>query len=98
MTLNKAKNGKELTISIAGRVDTVTSPELEKLIQAEIGDIESLVLDLKEMDYISSAGLRVLLAAHKTMSKKNGMKVKNAGADVMEIFEVTGFSDILDIV
>ena len=98
MTLNKAKNGKELTISIAGRVDTVTSPELEKLIQSEIGDIESLVLDLKEMDYISSAGLRVLLAAHKTMSKKNGMKVKNAGADVMEIFEVTGFSDILDIV
>lgn len=98
MTLNKAKNGKELTISIAGRVDTVTSPELEKLIQAEIGDIESLVLDLKDMDYISSAGLRVLLAAHKTMSKKNGMKVKNAGADVMEIFEVTGFSDILDIV
>ena len=97
MNLTKKTNDTELTIAIEGRVDTVTSPELEKLIQASVDGMETLVIDMANVEYISSAGLRVLLSAHKLMAKKGGMKVKNAGEDIMEIFEVTGFSDILDI-
>ena len=97
MNLTKTTNDTELTIAIEGRVDTVTSPELEKMIQASVEGMETLVIDMANVEYISSAGLRVLLSAHKLMAKKGGMKVKNAGEDIMEIFEVTGFSDILDI-
>lgn len=97
MNLTKTTNDTELTIAIEGRVDTVTSPELEKMIQASVSGMETLVIDMANVEYISSAGLRVLLSAHKLMAKKGGMKVKNAGEDIMEIFEVTGFSDILDI-
>ncbi|MCR5123536.1 MAG: STAS domain-containing protein [Ruminococcus sp.] len=98
MKLTKAMNGNALTIEIEGRVDTVTSPELEKMINESSDKAESLLLDFAKVEYISSAGLRVLLAAHKAMSKKSGMKIKNAGEDIMEIFEVTGFTDILNIV
>ncbi|MCR5120946.1 MAG: STAS domain-containing protein [Ruminococcus sp.] len=98
MNLTKAMNGNALTIEIEGRVDTVTSPALDKLINESMDKAESLVLDFDKVEYISSAGLRVLLSAHKAMSKKGGMKIKNAGEDIMEIFEVTGFTDILNIV
>ena len=98
MKLTKAMTGTALTIEIEGRVDTVTAPELEKMIKESSEKAESLVLDFAKVEYISSAGLRVLLSAHKAMSKKNGMKIKNAGEDIMEIFEVTGFTDILNIV
>ncbi|MCR5121139.1 MAG: STAS domain-containing protein [Ruminococcus sp.] len=97
MKLTKAMDGNALTIEIEGRVDTITSPELEKMIHEFSEKAESLFLDFAKVEYISSAGLRVLLAAHKAMSKKGGMKIKNADEDIMEIFEVTGFTDILNI-
>ena len=97
MTINKTKKGNALTIAIEGRVDTVTAPELEKSVNESIDSVESIVLDFAKVEYISSAGLRVLLSTHKSMMKKGGMKIVNAGEDIMEIFEVTGFSDILTI-
>ena len=97
MTINKTKKDDQLIIAVEGRIDTVTSPELEEAVKASVGDVEKLVIDLKDVDYISSAGLRVLLGAHKTMSRKGGLKIVNAAESIMEIFEVTGFSDILDI-
>ena len=97
MTITKSQNGTNLTFCLEGRLDTVTAPEFEAEIKALPDEIESLTLDLKTLEYISSAGLRVLLAAHKAMSTKNGMQVKNVGEVVAEVFEVTGFSDILDI-
>lgn len=97
MTVNKSINGRVLTISIEGRIDTGTAPELDKEIKSSSENADSLILDFKNVNYISSSGLRVLLSAHKEMDKKDGMKVINAGQDIMEIFEVTGFSDILDI-
>lgn len=98
MKLNKEMNGKELTIEIEGRVDTMTSPELDQMINDSAKNAESLVLDFANVEYISSAGLRVLLKAYKAMSKKSGMTIKNAGKDIREIFEITGFTDILNIV
>ena len=98
MKLNKEMNGKELTIAIEGRVDTMTSPELDQMINDSAKNVESLVLDFANVEYISSAGLRVLLKAYKAMSKKSGMTIKNAGEDLQEIFEITGFTDILNIV
>ena len=97
MTINKQQNGNVLTLALQGRLDTVTSPELEAELKNSLDGVESLVLDLSGLEYISSAGLRVLLSAHKTMSVRSGMKVTNAGEIVREVFEVTGFSDILNI-
>lgn len=97
MTINKKTNENELTLSLAGRLDTTTAPELEKELSASLDDVKNLVLDLSELEYISSAGLRVLLSAQKKMASKGTMKVKGVGEVVMEIFEVTGFSDILTI-
>lgn len=97
MTITKTQNGTNLTLSLEGRLDTVTAPELEAEIEALPEGVESLTLDLKTLEYISSAGLRVLLRAQKAMSAKGGMQVKNVGEVVAEVFEVTGFSDILDI-
>ena len=90
------ENGSAL-FALAGRLDTTTAPELEAQVKADLDGVTSLTLDIKELDYISSAGLRVLLSLQKQMSKRNGMKVLNANETVYEIFEVTGFSDILDI-
>ena len=98
MKLNKEMNGKELMIAIEGRVDTMTSSELDQMINDSVENAESLLLDFANVEYISSAGLRVLLKAHKAMSKKDGMKIKNIGEDIQEIFEITGFTDILNIV
>ncbi|MBR3738565.1 MAG: STAS domain-containing protein [Eubacterium sp.] len=93
---NINENGK-LTISVSGRVDTVTAPELEKYIEDNAKGISQLILDLKDMSYTSSAGLRVILKAHKLMSGKGEMKIINVQRDVMDIFEITGFCDILNI-
>ena len=97
MTIEIKKNQEETVIEIAGRLDTITAPALDKTINENIGDTENLVLDVKGMEYISSAGLRVLLAAQKKMQKKGSLKVTNVCGDVMEVFEMTGFADILTI-
>ena len=97
MTINKQLNGSALTLALEGRLDTVTSPELDKVLDENLDGAESLVLDFVGLDYISSAGLRVLLSAHKAMAGKGGMKVVNVKDIVKEVFDVTGFADILDI-
>ena len=97
MTIAKTQNGSALTLALEGRLDTVTSPELEKGLKASMGGAESLGLEFSKLDYISSAGLRVLLSAHKAMSGKGGMKVINVNEVVQEVFDVTGFADILTI-
>ena len=97
MTINKNLNGNALTIALEGRLDTTTAPELEKELNASLDAAETLTLDFSKLEYISSAGLRVLLSAHKVMSKKGGMKVTNVNEIVKEVFDVTGFADILTI-
>lgn len=96
MTINKTQNGNELRIALAGRLDTTTAPQLDEEIQALEG-VEKLIFDFQELLYISSAGLRVLLAAQKKMNKQGSMVIQNVCDDIMEIFEVTGFIDILTI-
>ena len=97
MTITKNMNGKALEIALEGRLDTMTAPELEVELNKSLGDADSLVLDFSKLDYISSAGLRVLLTAHKAMVAKGGMKITNVNEIVQEVFEVTGFADILTI-
>ena len=97
MTIEKKQNGSALEIALEGRLDTMTSPELENELKNALPGVESLTLDFSKLDYISSAGLRVLLSAHKTMSAKGGMKVTHVNEVVQEVFEVTGFADILTI-
>ena len=97
MTIEIKKNDQETIIEIVGRLDTITAPALDKTINEDIGDAKNLVLDVKGMEYISSAGLRVLLAAQKKIQKIGSMKVTGVCAEVMEVFEMTGFADILVI-
>ena len=97
MTINKEANGTDLTIAIEGRLDTITSPELEEEVKAIPEDVTKLTFDLKDLEYISSAGLRVLLAAQKIMNKQGEMTVTGVTEAIMEIFDVTGFADILTI-
>ena len=97
MNISKEVNGADLRIALEGRLDTMTAPELEAELSQSLGNAESLTLDFSKLDYISSAGLRVLLSAHKVMSSKGGMKVTNVNEIVREVFEVTGFADILTI-
>ncbi len=97
MTITKQLNGTNLDIALEGRLDTMTAPELEAELKTALGSVESLTLDCEKLDYISSAGLRVLLSAHKIMSGKGGMKLIHVNEVVSEVFEVTGFSDILTI-
>ena len=97
MTIEIKKSAAETTIEIVGRLDTITAPALDKTINEDIADTKNLVLDLKGLEYISSAGLRVLLAAQKKMQVNGSMKLTGVSADVMEIFEMTGFADILTI-
>ena len=97
MKITKQQNGADLTLAVEGRLDTTTSPELEKELTASLKGVESLTLDFSKLMYISSAGLRVLLSAHKQMSGKGGMKVKHVNEVVQEVFDVTGFADILTI-
>ena len=97
MTINKTLNGKELIIEIEGRLDTTTAPDLENELKASLDGIEILIMNLEKLDYISSAGIRVILSTQKTMNKQGEMVVRNVNETISEIFEVTGFSDILDI-
>ena len=97
MKITKKQDGSALVIALEGRLDTTTAPELEAELKTCLDGITDLTLDLTNLDYISSAGLRVLLSAHKTMMKQGQMKVTNASEIVKEVFEVTGFSDILNI-
>jgi anti-sigma B factor antagonist len=98
MTISKNLQGTNLEIALEGRLDTTTAPELEAELNQSMSAAESLILDFGKLEYISSAGLRVLLSAQKTMNKQGAMKVIHANEMIMEIFEVTGFADILNIV
>ncbi len=97
--LNITKNihETELTVVLTGRLDTITAPELEKELKASLDGVSALTIDMATLEYISSTGLRVLLSAQKTMNRQGEMKIKNVNETIMEIFEVTGFSDILTI-
>lgn len=97
MDIIKEANGKDLLIKICGRLDTNSAPQLEQAVFENTQGVENLTFDLKEMPYTSSAGLRVFLKAQKLMNKKGDMHVINACDDVMEVFEITGFSDIINI-
>ena len=97
MTITKTQDGGKLTVALEGRLDTTTAPELEADLKASIDSVTDLVIDMEKLDYISSAGLRVLPWANKTMNQKGTMVVKNVSEVVNEVFEVTGFADFLTI-
>ncbi len=97
MTITKEQNGSQMTVAIEGRLDTTTAPELEQDLKDSLNGVSELTIDLGKLDYISSAGLRVLLWAQKTMNQQGSMKVTNVQEVVNEVFEVTGFADILTI-
>ena len=97
MTIESKRDNGKLTITLTGRLDTVTAPKLEETLREACNDVTVLIFDLAKLEYISSAGLRVLLSAQKTMNKQGEMVVKNVSSEILEIFEVTGFSDILNI-
>lgn len=98
MKITKKTNGNNLTIALEGRLDTGTAPELEKELKASLDGVKELMIDMERLDYLSSAGLRVLLGTQKTMNRQGSMKVSHVNDTIMEIFEVTGFSDILTVV
>ena len=97
LNIKKSTNENGLTVVLTGRLDTTTAPELEKELKASLDGVSALTIDMAALEYISSAGLRVLLSAQKTMNKQGEMKVVHVNETIMEIFEVTGFSDILTI-
>ncbi len=97
MTITKKMEGTTLVIALEGRLDTMTSPQLEAELKESLDGAESLTMDMSNLDYISSAGLRVLLTAHKAMSSKGGLKLTNVNEIVREVLDVTSFSDILTI-
>jgi len=97
MTIEKTLHTAELTITLTGRLDTTTAPQLENELKESLPGVEHLVLDFAALDYLSSAGLRVLLAAQKIMNKQGDMVVRNVNETINEVFDVTGFCDILTI-
>lgn len=97
MIIEKKLNGTELNVKIIGRLDTTTAPQLEAELNEILSGITKLVLDFAALDYLSSAGLRVILKAQKTMNKQGEMVVRNANETIQEIFEITGFADVLTI-
>ena len=97
MTINTKTQGTELEIILSGRLDTTTAPQLEGELKNSIEGITSLIMDLAELEYISSAGLRVLLSAQKVMNKQGTMVIRNVNETIMDVFEITGFADILTI-
>ena len=97
MELKQIRTEQALTVSLSGRLDTSTAPQLETALQESLADLTELTLDFKDLSYISSAGLRVLLSAQKTMNKQGSMKIIHVCPEIMDIFEITGFSDILTI-
>ena len=97
MEIKKTQNGNSLTIAVSGRLDTNTSRRLEKELSTALLEIESLIFDFSELEYVSSAGLRVLLGAQKAMSDRGGIVIRNANQSVMDVFDITGFTDIFNI-
>jgi anti-sigma B factor antagonist len=97
MTINKNVNGTECVLTLTGRLDTTTAPQLEAEIKTTVGGITLLILDFEALEYLSSAGLRVILSTQKTMNKQGKMVIKHVNETIMEVFEVTGFVDILTI-
>lgn len=97
LIIEKIQNGTQLVIKLSGRLDTITAPDLEAELKKSLEGITDLVFDLAQLDYVSSAGLRTLLMAQKTMNRLGKMKVINANEDVYEIFDITGFTDIFTI-
>ena len=97
MQINVTQNDSVLTLALEGRLDSATSPGLENALKNSLEEIDSLVLDFSKVDYVSSAGLRSLLGAHKQMSAQGNMKITNANEGVMEIFKMTGFANVLSI-
>ncbi len=97
MIINKNADSEKLTLTISGRLDTNSSPKLEAELRQSVDGIKELIFDFSDVEYISSAGLRVLLAAQKVMNRQGSMKLTNVSPEVMEVFEITGFSDILTL-
>ena len=97
MTISKKREGEKLTVILEGRLDTTTAPQLEKELRSDMNGVTEMKFDFQKLAYISSAGLRVLLSAQKVMNKQGTMVIYNANEEIMEIFEVTGFIDILNI-
>ncbi|MCQ2470618.1 MAG: STAS domain-containing protein [Clostridia bacterium] len=97
MEIIKNLEGNTLTLAVEGRLDTTTAPSFESEITSSIDGITSLILDFKNLQYVSSAGLRVILSAQKTMNKQGEMKIVNVNEEIMSVFEITGFTDILTI-
>jgi len=97
MTINKIPDGTTITLEIVGRLDTVTAPQLEEELKSISEDVKKLVLDFAQLEYISSAGLRILLKTQKTMMKKGQMIIRNANESIREVFELTGFMDFLTL-
>lgn len=97
LNINKTIGNGQALFLLSGRLDTTTAPELDQELKSSLNGVTTLTLDMKDLAYISSAGLRVLLSAQKLMNKQGKMTIRNANETIMEIFEVTGFSDILDI-
>ncbi|MBR6102181.1 MAG: STAS domain-containing protein [Ruminococcus sp.] len=97
MKINKEQNGQTLTVTVDGRIDTLTSPKLEAELKSSLEGITELIFDFTKVDYVSSAGLRVLLNAQKTMDTKGEMVITGCSEDLIDVFEITGFADILTI-
>lgn len=97
MTINQNREGNQLTLFLEGRLDTTTAPELEAVVDTALTDVETLVLDLEQLEYVSSAGLRVFLKTQKLMNTRGTMKIIHVNATIMEVFDITGFVDILTI-
>lgn len=97
MTITKNRQDAKLTVELEGRLDTVSAPEFEAVVKNELNGVADLILDFKKLQYTSSAGLRVILLAQKTMNKQGSMILKNVSEDVMEVFEMTGLADLLTI-
>lgn len=97
MEIKKQINDKELTIELKGRLDTSTAPQFEEAVKESLAGMTSFILDLKELEYMSSAGLRIILTAQKTMNKQGKMVIRNVNDTIMEVFDMTGFADILTI-
>ncbi len=97
LNIEKTMDGSKLTMALEGRLDTTTAPQLEKELEEALDKADALALDFSKLEYISSAGLRVLLSTQKVMNRKGGMTIRHVNDVIMEIFEVTGFIDILNI-
>ena len=97
MNINKIQNGSELTIELEGRLDTVSAPSLEAELKKDINGVQTLIFDFAKLEYLSSAGLRILLASQKVMNRQGEMRIRNVNSTISDIFEVTGFSEILTV-